>query len=91
MARSTPEEGSGCGGVYSGVEKMKLRACNVMRTRTQNWMIVGSGRYFFGIGGNPIDSEEREMKTNVWSDGSAAMLLPTHKSSSRRDSSRAAP
>lgn len=29
--------------------------------------MVGRGRNWRGIGGRPRDSEEREMKTNVWS------------------------
>jgi hypothetical protein len=67
IVRSTPVLGGVVGGVYSDEEKMKREDCSERRMRTKNWMIDGRARRRRGKAGRPIESDDREMKTNVWS------------------------
>jgi hypothetical protein len=47
---------------------MKRDAWSDRSSRTKNWMIVGTGSRRFGMGGRPSEREERDKKTNDWSD-----------------------
>jgi hypothetical protein len=47
---------------------MNREAWSERSSRTKNWIIVGTGNRRFGMGGNPSEREERDMKTNDWSE-----------------------
>jgi hypothetical protein len=68
ILRSTPCEGGSLGGVNTEEANMKREAWSERSSRTKNWMIVGTGNRRFGMGGNPSEREERDRKTNDWSD-----------------------
>ena len=68
ILRSTPLVGGSLGGVNTDEANMKREAWSDKRSRTKNWMMVGRGRRRLGIGGTPSESDERDRKTNDWSE-----------------------
>lgn len=46
---------------------MNRDAWRERRSKTTNWMMEGRGRRRLGMGGRPIEREERDRKTKVWS------------------------
>ena len=60
------------GGVNTEEANMKREAWSERRSRMKNWIIVGTGNRRFGMGGRPSEREERERKTNDWSEISNA-------------------
>jgi hypothetical protein len=79
ILRSTPLVGGSLGGVNTDEANIKREAWSDKRSNTKNWMIVGKGRRRLGMGGMPSDNDDRDRKTNDWSEISVPIVKMTHR------------